>query len=97
MNIQIDNESAAWYKEELNLNKGDFVRFYARYGGDSTIQSGFSLGISKDEPVDIAVKIDKDGITYFIDEKDVWYFDEHDLLIEFKPEFNEPVFHYKKN
>jgi uncharacterized protein YneR len=96
LNIQIDSKSAAWYKEELNLNTGDFVRFYVRYGGHSTIQSGFSLGISKDEPFDIGVKVNIDGITYFIEEKDLWYFEEHDLLVECNSDYNEPVFHYKK-
>jgi uncharacterized protein YneR len=96
MNIQIDSKSAAWYKEELNLQSGDFVRFFVRYGGHSTIQTGFSLGISKDTPFDIGAKVNVDGITYFIEEKDLWYFEEHDLIVEFKSDYNEPVFHYKK-
>lgn len=96
MNIQIDSESAAWYKEELQLQSSDLVRFFVRYGGHSNIQSGFSLGISKDDPFDIAVQVKIDDITYFIEEKDLWYFDGHDLFVEFNSECNEPVFHYKK-
>jgi uncharacterized protein YneR len=97
MNIRIDHDAAAWYKEELGLANGDFVRFYVRYGGFSTVQSGFSLGVSNDEPVDISVKTDKDGITFYIEEKDVWYFDNHDLIINFQLEYNEPVFKYIKH
>lgn len=96
MNIQISNDAAAWYKEELILTNGDAVRFFVRYGGCSTIQKGFSLGISKEEPFDIGVKTEIDGITYFVEEKDLWYFDDQDLIIEYKSEFDEPVFNYGK-
>ncbi|MFL6558742.1 MAG: HesB/YadR/YfhF family protein [Bacillus sp. (in: firmicutes)] len=96
MNIHISNEAAAWYKEELNLAKGDFLRFYVRYGGCSTVQRGFSLGVTKDEPVDIGSKIEKDGITFYIEEKDLWYFEDHDFTIEYQSEYEEPVFDYKK-
>lgn len=97
MNILIDREAAAWYKEELGLSNGDFVRFFVRYGGCSSVQSGFSLGVSQEEPFDARIKTEVDGITFFIEEKDEWYFDQHDLQIEFRPEYEEPVFHYLKH
>ena len=96
MNIQINSEAASWYKRELDLSNGDFVRFYVRYGGCSTVQSGFSLGVSSEEPVDMAVKTENAGITFYIEEKDVWYFDDHDLVIDFQAEHGEPAFHYIK-
>lgn len=96
MNIQISSEAAAWYKQELNLNTGDFVRFYVRYGGCSTVQSGFSLGVSSDEPNDIGTKTTEGGITFYIEEKDLWYFDDHDLIIEYQAKYEEPVLDYKK-
>lgn len=96
MKIQISSEAAGWYKQELNLKPGDFVRFYVRYGGCSTVQSGFSLGISTDEPVDIGAKTVEDGITFYIEEKDIWYFDDHDLLVDYHAKYEEPVLDYKK-
>jgi uncharacterized protein YneR len=96
MNLQITSDAAAWYKEELSLTDGNFVRFYVRYGGCSTVQSGFSLGISTDTPDDIGAKSVMAGITFYIEEKDLWYFDDHDLLIEYHSDYEEPVFHYQK-
>lgn len=96
MKIEISSEAAAWYKEELNLKSGDFVQFFVRYGGCSTVQKGFSLGIANAEPMDIGVKTEKDGITFYIEEKDLWYFDGNDLIIEYKQEYDEPVLTYKK-
>jgi uncharacterized protein YneR len=96
MNIQISSEAATWYKQELNLKNGDFVRFYVRYGGFSPVQKGFSLGISSDEPNDIGAKTTVDGITFYVEEKDIWYFDEHDLIIDLHKKYEEPVLEYKK-
>ncbi|MDR6123291.1 uncharacterized protein YneR [Bacillus sp. SLBN-46] len=96
MNIHITNEAVAWYKRELGLKKGDYVRFFARYGGCSTVQSGFSLGISTDEPIDIGTQTMVDGIVFYIEEKDVWFFDDHDLTIDYQETYEEPSFQYKK-
>ena len=96
MNIQIHSKAAAWYKTELDLAEGQYVRFFARYGGTSTIQSGFSLGISTEEPVDVGALTEQDGISFYIEEKDLWYFDGRDLSIEWNEDRNEPVFHFTK-
>ncbi|GKU82803.1 HesB/YadR/YfhF family protein [Niallia sp. NCCP-28] len=94
MKIFISDQAASWYKEEMNLKDGDYVRFFARYGGCSTVQQGFSLGISKEEPINIGISTEKFGITYYIEEKDVWYFDDSDFAAEFNAEANEPEYHF---
>lgn len=96
MKIHMTDMVAKWYEEELDLVKGDHVRFFARYGGTSTLQSGFSLGIQKEEPINEGASLDKNGIRYFIEESDLWYFDSHDLYINMSPNTNEPEFDYKK-
>ncbi|PLR78582.1 hypothetical protein CU633_04970 [Bacillus sp. V3-13] len=94
MNIFVSDDAAEWYKQEMLLKDGDFVRFFARYGGCSTVQQGFSLGISNEKPLNIGAKTNKDGITYYIEEKDLWYFDDHDLRVEYNSEAEEPEYHY---
>ncbi len=96
MKISIDEQSAAWYKEELELEKGDCLRFFPRYGGYSPIQSGFSLGINKEEEKQASVTLLKDGITYFVNEEDEWYFDGNNLNITFDERKAEPAFSYSK-
>jgi len=96
MNITISNEAVEWYIDEMDLKNGNFVRFYARYGGSSQIQKGFSLGISTEEPDQIGTKTTLNGITFYIEEKDLWYFDEHDLHIAFNPTLKEPEFQISK-
>lgn len=95
MKIQVSDQAANWYNSELLLNKGDYVRFFARYGGCSTVQQGFSLGISNEHPMNAAVSVSKDGITYYIEEKDLWYFDGNDLIVDFNENANEPDYRYE--
>ena len=33
MNLTVTEESAKWYKEELNIQSPAFIRFFPRYGG----------------------------------------------------------------
>lgn len=82
-------------RTSLDLKEGDQVRFFVRYGGCSNVQKGFSLGVSKDEPQQIGVSAEKDGITFFVEESDVWYFDGHDLLVTYNESAEEPVFEYQ--
>jgi uncharacterized protein YneR len=95
MKIMIKPKALEWYKEELDLKQGDFVRFFARYGGCSTVQKGFSLGINKESPLSPGVQTVIDGITFFIEENDMWYFDHHNLIVDFDERINEPVFLYE--
>ncbi|MEC2176775.1 HesB/YadR/YfhF family protein, partial [Bacillus amyloliquefaciens] len=44
MNMKVNKDALDWYKEELELETGDQVRFFVRYGGCSNVQKGFSLG-----------------------------------------------------
>jgi uncharacterized protein YneR len=96
MNIRMNEDAAKWYMNEMFLKKGDFVRFFVRYGGCSTVQSGFSLGVEKENPVDAGVSTVIEDVTYYIEEKDIWYFDGHDLEVNFNAQFNEPEFSYQK-
>lgn len=92
MQIKMSEQVFQWYKEELSLTKGDHIRFYIRYGGLNCFVKGFSLGLEKDTPEETQTRIEKDGITFFIEDRDTWYFDNKDLVIEYNEKLNEPEF-----
>ncbi|KMY53860.1 hypothetical protein AC623_07650 [Bacillus sp. FJAT-27231] len=96
MNIQVGEKARAWFKNEMDVNQGDYVRFFVRYGGSSPLHEGFSLGVSKDEPMEIGVKSELDGAVYFIEQKDLWYFDGHDLRVNYNEKLDEPEYEYVK-
>lgn len=92
MQIKMSDKVFQWYKEELELTKGDSIRFYIRYGGLNSFVKGFSLGLDKDTPEQSNTLLEKDGITFFIEDNDTWYFDNKDLEIELDAQFGEPEF-----
>jgi uncharacterized protein YneR len=96
LNLSISEKAASWFKSEMMLDTDDYVRLYVKFGGCSAVQQGFSLGISTDEPEDPAVQLQHKGITYYIEERDLWYFDGHDLHINFNTELEEPDYIYNK-
>ncbi|WP_243521965.1 HesB/YadR/YfhF family protein [Bacillus pseudomycoides] len=96
MNIQIESRAMQWFQEEMNLQSGDFVRFVVRYGGNSTIQSGYSLGLAFEKPEDMAASTEKDGTRFFIDADDIWYFQDYDLVVSYHMEMDEIEFNYVK-
>ncbi|MGE7767982.1 HesB/YadR/YfhF family protein [Peribacillus sp. NPDC096540] len=97
MKLTISEQAAKWYSDELELQEGSHLRFYVRYGGHSSVQSGFSLGIMQEEPEAVAAASTLNNITFYVEEKDIWYFDGHDLLITFNEKLTEPEFHYEKS
>ena len=49
----------------------------------------------KDEPQNAGATAEIEGITFFIEESDIWYFDNHDLHIDYNESVKEPEFHYE--
>ncbi|MFD1737046.1 HesB/YadR/YfhF family protein [Bacillus salitolerans] len=96
MKLLIDEQAANWYRDELNLDKGDSIRFFVRYGGCGTVQSGFSLGVSKDLPDEIGMSAYSKDVHFFVEQKDLWYFDGHSLHVLFNETYKEPEFNYIK-
>ncbi|WP_144462341.1 HesB/YadR/YfhF family protein [Siminovitchia fortis] len=96
MQIKISDHAMEWFKDEMFLEKGDNVRFFVRYGGSSPLQEGFSLGMNKEEPMDPGVEYNKDGITFFIEERDLWYFKDHDLIVNVDENSDGPTYSYEK-
>ncbi|BCB03786.1 HesB/YadR/YfhF family protein [Bacillus sp. KH172YL63] len=96
MNIHISEKALFWFKDEMLVEEGGQVRFYVRYGGSSPLHDSFSLGVTKDEPVDIGEQVVVEDRTFFIEERDLWFFDGHDLYVEFDETLQEPSYEYKK-
>ena len=96
MEIHISTEALKWFKDEMLVEEGQYVRFYVRYGGSSPLHDSFSLGVTKDEPVDVGELIERENRKFFVEERDLWFFDGHDLYVEFDQKLQEPSYEYKK-
>lgn len=92
--IQVAQEAAEWYKKELGLTDGDAVRFFARYAAGGHIHPGFSLGIEVRSPHDPGAAIVVGGITFYMEEQDLWYLDGYDLKVSYDPEHDDIRYEY---
>ncbi|NWK83787.1 hypothetical protein HYE69_03075 [Staphylococcus sp. GSSP0090] len=85
MEIELSNNAVSWFKEELELPEDDKVlQFFVRYGGEFQLKQGFSpaFSVDKKEDVEIGYENNYDGLDVVIAEKDLWYFEDHNLFID---------------
>lgn len=92
MKITIEPAAMEWFRKEMDIQKGDAIRFFVRLGGCSTVQSGFSLGIAKEQPKEAGVSTVEDGVTFYIEKEDLWYLDHTELLVAYDTERDEISF-----
>lgn len=96
MNLSVSESAREWYERELRPAENDFIRFFVQYGGHSAVQKGFSLGIRIDTPLNPGLITKSKNLTFFVEDDDIWYFDNHDLEITLN-EFDEyPKINYIK-
>ncbi|MFD2673607.1 HesB/YadR/YfhF family protein [Marinicrinis sediminis] len=95
MKLSITSQAASHLQDELDLQSGDFVRFHVKYGGHSTIQTSFSLGISTEEPTKVGASSNVNGIEYYIEDSDLWYFETHNLEVDYNAATEEIEYHYE--
>lgn len=95
MSFTLTDAAAVWYKREMQLKDGDYVRFYVRYGGTNGPGNGFSLGVSTIKPVHIGEKVVVDGVTFFIEQDEMWYFEDVELTVQQSGNEDEVEFVYK--
>lgn len=96
MKIVLSDEAIHWFKDEMDVTPGEHIQFFARYGGNSPLHEGFTLGVRKEEPDELEVMVEKDGVHYYIERRDVWFFAEHDLHVDVDPALHELSFSYVK-
>jgi uncharacterized protein YneR len=98
MDIVISKTAFQWFKEEVELKTGDKVKFYPKVYGNSPVQEGFSLGFTVDNyPIDIISSFEAEGMLFYIEERDVWFFNGHDLHVNFNEEMDEVEYSYTKS
>ena len=81
MNIHITDEAVDWFIEELDLDSGSSIRFFAKYGGDSVFQKGFTIGMTIGEANKPVAEVILKEIKFQVDEQDLWFFNDEDLYI----------------
>ncbi|WP_217585511.1 HesB/YadR/YfhF family protein [Lentibacillus saliphilus] len=93
MNITLTPSAANWYREDFDATETTAIRFFPRYGFGGRIP-GFSLGVKQATPVDVFTSTEVDGMLFFIEESDAWYFEGVELHVSFDEHVQAPQFNY---
>ena len=96
MQLTIDKRAQAWFEEEMGVSKERGVRFLGKVYGCSPIHEGFSLAVEVDAPSNPYVSVVENGITYFVETGDEWFFQGHNVEVSFDEKLKEPSYNYTK-
>ena len=97
MKLTITPRAQQWFKEEVGVTSASGIRFYGKIYGKTDVHEGFSIAMSVEAPDQPLVKEEIDGITYFIEETDDWFFKGYDLLVDYDEEKDEPKYKFAEN
>lgn len=97
MKLTITPRAQQWFKDEVGVDADSGIRFYGKIYGKTDVHEGFSIAMSVEAPDQPLVKEEIDGITYFIEETDDWFFKGYDLLVDYDAEKDEPQYKFAEN
>jgi uncharacterized protein YneR len=93
MKINVHEEAAQWYKDEMGLEEGESIRIFTKlYGGIATVFPNYFLGIQIGSNEPTAVEGQGAGITFYLTKEDDWILKEHDLEVKMGEDEAEFVF-----
>ncbi|RCW74942.1 HesB/YadR/YfhF family protein [Saliterribacillus persicus] len=96
MNLSVTKEAAKWYKDDLELNDGDYLQFFVKlYGGIPTMHPNYFLGVEKGIDGEIYVKDVVEGITFYFNEQDEWLIEEYDMTVDVESDGQEIKFDFQ--
>lgn len=94
MFISIDESAFSWFTKEFELSKPFSIRMYPQYAGFGEKHKGYSLGLSCEAPSNAGFSKEINGITFYVEGNDVWFFNDaetylslnqaDELLVSFK-------------
>jgi uncharacterized protein YneR len=83
MTIKIDQEAFKWFEREFDTPKPFHIRLYPQYAGFGDKNKGYSLAFSLEAPAIAAEQQIIDGITFYVESNDTWFFNETDVEIKY--------------
>ncbi len=71
--LQVTERAAEFYKEEMELQNGDSIRLFVRYGGGG--MDGFTIGVDRGDQHPTSVKTSVAGVDFYNNPEDDWLVD----------------------
>lgn len=94
MKLTITPKAQEWFKRELQLAEGQGIKFYGKVYGKTQVHDGFSVGMSVDIPENPLLEENANGMMFFVEEADEWFFKGYDLVVDYDAELDEPKYEF---
>ena len=93
MAITISSAASEWFRRELDLAPGSGVRFFGKVYGQTNVHDGFSVGMARDDSIaDPITQTEQDGVVYYVEANDAWFFEGLDMAIDYDADADEPTY-----
>ncbi|MBY0144920.1 HesB/YadR/YfhF family protein [Neobacillus niacini] len=93
MLISIDEKAAKWFTNEFEINT---VRMFPQYSGFGEKHKGFSLAFSGEAPSNIGFTKEINGIHFYVEGNDVWFFEDTETCLSYNEEEKEIQISFKE-
>ncbi|GAA3401295.1 HesB/YadR/YfhF family protein [Paenibacillus hodogayensis] len=84
MKLSVTDAAVFCFSKEWGFREGEHIRVYVRYAGGG--EDPYALGIMSGKPMDAGLESKAGGMTFFMEETDLWYLEERDLTLDAKGE-----------
>jgi uncharacterized protein YneR len=96
MFISIDEKAVSWFTREFEFNKPFSIRMFPQYAGFGNKHKGYSLAFSAEKPANMGYTNVVNGITFFIEVNDVWFFEDTETCLTIDKDSDELLVHYNE-
>lgn len=97
MKVTITDAALNWFKKEIELQQGMGIRFFGKIYGNTQVHDGFSVGMSVDVPEHPLFLEEIDGLTFYAEESDDWFFKGLEMTVDFDEQLNEPKYLFEED
>ncbi|MGX7196669.1 HesB/YadR/YfhF family protein [Enterococcus olivae] len=92
MKVTVTAKALDWFKQEVKIQPEMGIRFFGKIYGNTQVHDGFSVGMSVDRPENPLFKEEIDGILFFAEESDDWFFKGLEMVVDYDEKLNEPKY-----
>ncbi|MDQ1147234.1 uncharacterized protein YneR [Bacillus sp. SORGH_AS 510] len=89
MFISIDEKATSWFSKEFDFNKPFSIRMFPQYAGFGEKNKGYSLAFAAEKPANAGYVQELNGITFFVEGNDVWFFEDTKTFLSVDDGMNE--------
>jgi uncharacterized protein YneR len=95
MFITIDEKAVNWFEKEFEYSTPFSIRLYPQYAGFGEKHKGYTLAFSIEKPANAAFTKQVNGISFYIEENDLWFFEDTETYLSVNQLLNELQITYK--